>query len=160
MWYNEAMETLFSFVSKRVFLLIFLTALASTLLAGCSSGGQPVTGAERDQVLVYSEPKSDNLLAGLNANDYATFSRDMDDKMRGAMTQAAFENTRAQVTGKIGKYISRTVASVERNGDFMAVNYDARFEQEEGVTVRIVFNAGGAHTISGLWFNSPKLRQQ
>ncbi len=146
-------------ILARIGLLAGLAILVLTLLAACSTSGQPVTGTERDQVLAYSEAKTDNLLAGLNANDYATFSRDFDDKMRGALTQTAFGQTQSQVVGKIGKYVSRQVSSVEKNGDFIAVIYDAKFEQEEGVTVRVVFNPGNDHQISGLWFNSPKLRQ-
>ncbi len=154
------MKTCAHLTQVRFFSILVAVSLALVFLAACSTGGQPVTGAERDRVLAYSEAKTDNLLAGLNANDYATFSRDFDDKMRDALTQSAFGQTQIQVVGKIGKYVSRQVNLVEKTGDFIAVVYDAKFEQEEGVTVRVVFEGGGAHDISGLWFNSPKLRQQ
>ncbi len=153
------MQPLILSTTKRALLLGF-AVLALVLLAACSGSGQPVTGAEREQVLAYSEAKTDNLLAGLNANDYPTFSRDFDDQMRAAMTQAAFGQTQTQVIGKIGKYVSRQVSSVEKNGNFIAVIYDAKFEQDDGVTLRVVFDAAGAHGVSGLWFNSAKLRQQ
>ncbi len=145
---------------KTLFQLIALLILGGAMLAGCSQGATPMTGAERDAVLAYSEAQSDNLLAGLNAADYAQFSRDFDPKLKGAMTEAAFIQSRQTVTGKIGKYVSRQVDKVEKTGDFIRVVYNAKFEQEEGVTVQVVFNNNAAHQISGLWYTSPKLRAQ
>ncbi len=136
--------------------------LGMAALAACSQQPQAVTvtGADRDAVLAYSEPKSDNLLAGLNAADYAQFSRDFDPKMKAAMTEAAFIQSRQTVTGKIGKYVSRQVDRIEKVGTFVRVTYNAKYEQEDGVTVLIVFNDDSAHQISGLWHTSPKLRAQ
>ncbi len=141
----------------RVF-LFGLIAGALLLLAGCSSSAQVITGAERDQVLAYAEAKTDNLMAGYNANDYATFARDFDDQMRAAMPQSGLEQSRAQVLGKIGQYVSRQVDHVEKIGNYVAVVYNAKFEQADGVTVRVVFDTDAQHRISGLWFNSPKLQ--
>jgi hypothetical protein len=65
------------------------------------------------------------------------------------------------VIGKIGKYVSRQMTTVIEQKPFRTVVYDARFEQEEHVTVRVVYNvAGDRPLVSGLWFDSPKLRQQ
>ncbi len=143
------------------FLYLILALGAGVLLASCNQqSATPLSGADRDAVLSFSEAKADNLLAGLNAADYAAFSRDFDPKMKAAMTEQAFIQSRQTVTGKIGKYVSREVAAVEQVGSFIRVTYKARFEQEEGVTVQIVFNADTAHQVSGLWYSSPKLRGQ
>lgn len=140
--------------SLRLLGLILVLAVAA-----CSPQAQVVSGADKDAVLVYSEAKSDNLLAGMNANDYATFSRDFDAQMKGVMTEAQFANTQKQVVGKIGKYVSRQVDRVERTGDFIAVVYSAKFENDSPVALRIVFRANQPHLVSGLWFDSAKLRQ-
>ena len=140
----------------------WLTAACLGLLVGlaaCSSGVQVLSGADRDAVLAYAEPMTDNLLAGFNAGDYPAFSRDFSDKMREALNESAFATTRAGIVGKIGKYVSRGVSRVEKRGGFIAVVYSARFEQEDGVTVRVVFEQAGDHRVSGLWFDSPRLRQ-
>ncbi len=129
--------------------------------AACIPGGaQELGGAERDAALAHAEPLVDNLLAGLNAADYAVFSRDFNAQMREALNESAFSTTRTTVVGKIGRYVSRTVSRVEKQGDFVVVIYRAVFEQEDGVTVRVVFEASGERRIAGLWFDSPRLRQK
>ena len=67
-------------------------ALLLTLLAGCAPKSTPITGSDMDAVLAFSEAKTDNLLAGMNANDYAAFSKDFDKDMLNAMTQAQFDS--------------------------------------------------------------------
>lgn len=102
---------------------------------------------------------TDNLLAGFNAGDYSTFARDFNAKMGEALNESAFGTTRATIVDKIGTYVSREVTRVEKRGGLVVVIYKARFEQEDGVTVRVVFEPAGEHQISGLWFDSPGLRQ-
>lgn len=146
----------------KTWLLVGLGMLGLWIAAvTCIPGGaQEVTGAERDAVLAYAGPMTDNLLAGFNAGDYTAFSRDFNAQMREALHESSFSITRATVAGKIGQYVSRTVSRVEKQGDFVTVIYRATFEQEDGVTVRVVFEASGDHRIAGLWFDSPRLRQQ
>ena len=145
------MDTL---LHPKQYLSILLALLGGCLLllAGCS-GSQVITGAERDQVLAYAEAKTDNLLAGFNANDYAMFSRDFDDQMLKALTASAFAQTRNQIVPKLGRYVSRQVDHVEETGGFIVVFYNAKFEHADGVTVRVVFDTDAKHQISGLWFN-------
>ncbi|MGB8646598.1 MAG: DUF3887 domain-containing protein [Anaerolineae bacterium] len=146
---------------NKLFQLVLVLGLAGMMLAACSQPVvTPLTGADQDAVLSYTEAKTDNLLAGFNASDYAVFSRDFDDTMKGALTQSAFIQTRQTVTGKIGKYVSRQLATVEQVDAFIRVTYTAKFEQEDGVTVQVVFNNDSAHLVSGLWYTSPKLRGQ
>jgi hypothetical protein len=145
---------------KKIITLTAICILASGLFAACSVSAQPITGAERDAVLAYAEPKTENLLNGFNAGDYAIFARDFDAPMRQAETEAVFTQTRAAILGKIGKYLSRQVTNVVKQDSFIVVIYNGRFENEDGVTMRVVFRPDGEHQISGLWFDSPKLRQK
>jgi len=131
----------------------FLAALALSLLAACASQGTTMTGDDRDAVLAFSEAKSENLLAGMNANDYAMFSRDFDQEMLNAMPQAEFDTLKKDRDAKLGRYLSRKVNSVVQDGDFYSVIYDAKFEKDDAVTVRVVFRAADPHEVSGLWFN-------
>jgi hypothetical protein len=128
-------------------------ALFLGLLAGCGPRGTPLTGNEREAVLAFSEAKTDNLLAGMNANDYAAFSQDFDQEMSNAMTLPQFNAMKKDRDSKLGLYISRQVNSVLQTGDFYLVIYDAKFEKEAVVTVRMVFRIAEPHKVSGLWFN-------
>lgn len=137
---------------KKIHVLLLAVLLVS-FLAGCGSQGTTLTGADKDAVLAFSEAKTDNLLAGMNAGDYAMFSKDFDQAMLKAMTKDQFDALKTDRDAKLGLYISRQVNSVTQQGDFYAVIYDAKFEKDEAVTVRVVFRVAEPHEVSGLWFN-------
>ena len=141
-------------LNYKKIIVLFLSALLFSLLVGCGgSQGTALSGADKDAVLAFSEAKSDNLLAGMNANDYAAFSKDFDQAMLNAMTQTEFDKLKKDRDAKLGLYVSRTVHSVMQSGDFYAVIYDAKFEKDAAVTVRVVFRVADPHEVSGLWFN-------
>jgi uncharacterized protein DUF3887 len=129
------------------------------VLGACGSTAKTLEGAEKDAVLTYSEPMTDNLLAGISSNEYATFSRDLDDAMKKAMPEAQLGALRAQLGAAIGSYVSREVSGVVQDGENIAVIYKAKFEKDDPVTMRVVFETAPPHRISGLWFDSAKLRK-
>lgn len=139
-------------IEKKVSIL-FLVAFIFSLLAGCGSQATALTEEDQDAVLAYSEGKTDNLLTGMNANDYAAFSRDFDQDMLDAMSQTQFAELKKDRDAKLGLYLSREVHSVTQTGDFYTVNYDAKFEKDDAVTIRVVFRIAEPHQVSGLWFN-------
>lgn len=140
--------------------LIALGLLVGLLMTSCGAAPSTVvlTGSEREAVLAYAEPMTDNLLQGMNERNYDTFARDFDQAMAKAMPASSFDQFMTNVGGKLGKYESRTVSSVESTGDFTRVIYQARFANDDPVTVRLVFDKD--HLISGLWFDSARLRGQ
>ena len=139
-------------IEKKVGIL-FLVAFLFSLLAGCGSQSTSLTEEDKEVVLAFSEGKTDNLLTGMNANDYAMFSKDFDQDMLNAMTQTQFDALKKDRDAKLGLYVSREVHSVTQSGDFYTVNYDARFEKDDAVTMRVVFRIAEPHQVSGLWFN-------
>ncbi len=144
---------------RSYFLIILLTCAALVVSVGCTgASAKALQGSERDAVLAYSEPVADNLLQGMNNADYAAFSRDFNAQMKGAITQQAFQsNLLTTIGGKLGKYVSRQVSSVSQVGSNLLVIYTAKFEQEDGVTIRLSLEQAEPHHVSGLYFNSPKL---
>jgi len=132
------------------------------LLSACGGQAKPQTlsGDARDAVLAYSEDMTDNLLTGLSEGDYAAFSRDFTEQMATSLSEAKFPELTLQIIGKLGAYVSREVQSVEQVDEFITVTYAAKFEQDDPVTVRVVFEAAEPHRVTGLWFDSVKLRQQ
>jgi hypothetical protein len=130
------------------------------LLGACSLVALPLSGSDRDKVLAYSEAKTDSLMKAINSNDYAAFSRDLNDTMKGAITADGLVNMRTKVNDKIGNYVSRQVSSVLQAGDNVTVIYLAKFESDDAVTMRVSFETAEPHRIGGLWFDSAKLRQQ
>lgn len=134
-------------------IILALIVLAVGVLAGCGSQGTTLKNDDAEAVLAYSEAKTDNLLAGMNASDYAAFSKDFDQDMLNGITEAEFAKLKADRDAKLGLYISREVVSVVQTGDFYAVNYKAKFEKDDAVNVRVVFRAAEPHEVSGLWFS-------
>lgn len=130
-----------------------LVAVLIILLAGCGSQGTALTGPDKDAVLAFSESKTDNLLAGMNAGDYARFSADFDSAMLNAMPQAQFAALKKDRDAKLGLYVSRQVSSVVKQGEYYVVFYNAKFEKDDAVVVRVVFLVAEPHLVSGLWFN-------
>lgn len=134
-------------------LALLVVIISVVLLAGCGSAQKTLSDADQETVLEFSESKTDNLLSGMNAGDYAMFSQDFDKDMLNAMPQSEFEKLKTDRDSKLGAYLSRQVDSVVQTGDFYAVIYDAVFEKDSSVIVRVVFRMAEPHEISGLWFN-------
>ena len=103
------------------------------VIQGCGKKEQTVTleGSQKESALKTSNPLVDNILAGYNANDYGTFSRDFSEKMKNKLNKAVFAQTHAEISGKIGQYKSKKVDDVKKKGPYTIVLYKADFENEK-----------------------------
>ena len=138
---------------KKIMVLLLAVCLAG-LLAGCGSiYGEEISGKDQEAVLAFTEPKTDNLMTAMNANDYASFSKDFDQYMKNTMNQNFFDVFKQDRDLKLGKYVSRKVTKIILSGDYYTVLYEAVFEKDKDVAFRVVFHADDPHQISGLWFN-------
>lgn len=144
---------------KATRVLFLIAILFTTLLSACAPKAEPLSAADREAFLAYAEPAAENLLQGYNAHDYAAFSKDFDQTMKNSITSAAFEDLYTKLDGKIGKYVSRQVATVDKVQGYLRVTLKAQFENENDVSVLVVFDSNESHTIAGLFFSSPKLSQ-
>jgi hypothetical protein len=129
--------------SLAVLLILFLT--------GCSGG--TLTGSQRDAVLAYSEPMTDNLVNGMTTGNYQVFSKDFDDPMIKAMTKNSFNNLLLKIKTNEGACQSHQVVQVTTKANFVTVAYVVNYDKVKNVTMRVVFTASEPHKISGLWFN-------
>jgi len=144
---------------RRVVCLAAAMLVVVVGLVACAPSAKAIPADEAEVLRGELEPMVDNLLAGLEGGNYAAFSRDFDAQMREAMTEAKFADLRAQFDEKLGRYQVRQFVKAEEIKGFTALIYDARFEDEEQVTVRVVFRQqDGQWLVTGLWFDSPKLR--
>lgn len=142
---------------------LLVTVLVLTVgvgLTACGSQEKTLSSEEQDAVLVFSEPATDNLFTGLVVGDYTAFSRDFDADMKAAIPDTGFAAWKQDLDSKLGSYVTRRLDRVTQLGDYYAVIYEAKFEQDDPVTVKVVFRVAEPHAISGLWFDSEKLRQK
>ncbi|MFZ7133652.1 MAG: DUF3887 domain-containing protein [Eubacteriales bacterium] len=138
---------------KKSFVLILMLAF---FLTGCSS-------LDLDKVKEFGDPMTENMLQGMNNDDYNTFSKDFGSQMKESIDEAGYNDFKEQIIGIIGEYQSKELvkASYESsNGQkFIVAIYQAKFSNEpEDVAVTVTFSDDPENrTIEGLFFNSPKL---
>jgi hypothetical protein len=133
----------------------FIVAIVMIALAWLTACERTLSGTEKASVLAFSEAATDNLFAGLTANDYAAFSRDFDSDMYEELPATEFAVWKQELDNKIGNYLSRQVSQVTQSDEFYVVFYQAKFEQEEQVTVTVALHASD-HSIALLSFDSEK----
>ena len=136
-------------------LTVTLVVVCLPFLTACE---RDLSEAESAAALSISEPTIDNLFAGLVANDYATFSRDFDAYMQASIPDSYFAVWKEDLESHLGHYLCRGVHRVIQSDEFYVVEYDARFDQEESVTVGIAFHIAEPHSISHIWFESGQRR--
>ena len=70
--------------------LLISLVLLSLLLTGCSAGSAKDEAG--DDIATYANPLADNLIAGILARDYATFSKDFDEAMLTGIPESGFQD--------------------------------------------------------------------
>ena len=132
--------------------------LLLTLFPGC--GSSKTTRAEGEPE--YAPAIVDNLMSAFNEGKYAAFSKNFDTTMKQAVSESVFTEMHNTMKEKIGDYVSRKFISTGKEGVYTIVLYNAKFSKEPAdVTVRFVFlESEESVLISGLLFDSPKLREQ
>ena len=140
----------------RTVLGFIAVILLVTVLIGC----RPSQPAEVVGEPEYAGAIAEGILQAFNSNDYAACSERFDEAMKKAMPEATFQDTAALIKQKIGDYISKEFDRTETDDIYTAVIYRSNFSEEPGVvTVRVVFLETDDNVfVSGLWFDSPKLR--
>ncbi|MFH1978727.1 MAG: DUF3887 domain-containing protein [Candidatus Aenigmatarchaeota archaeon] len=146
---------------KLIIGIVILAIIIITLISIYIYQSQSIEifGEEKEEILGYADHMIDMILLGFNEGDYEKLSTDFTWEMREAFTEAVFLENRETIMSKIGLHVSRASPTVLKQGPYTIVIYSAEFEKESGVQVRTVFEErGGRNLVTGLWFNSPKLR--
>lgn len=142
-------------MNKRFILIALIFIL---LLSGCTT-----KILKESDVEAFSNTLTENVLIGLNEENYTKFSSDFNESMLKGIPEDSFINLLKQIKGKIGEYIegSKKFNAAAKNGKYITVIYYASFAEEESVKITISFeNINGEYKIAGLYFDSPKLRGQ
>jgi len=129
---------------------------AAVAFAGCMEKNQ----VDAEQVRMYADQITEDILLAMNEDDYTKYSDNFDQTMRNAIPGAVFNETNAMIKSKIGDYVSKEFQKAEGKDQYTIVYYNARFTDEpDDVTVKVVFQEiNGEMKVSGLWLDSPKLR--
>lgn len=138
---------------KKYMVIALGITLMALLLSICSCSKTPPPD--------YSEAVAENILQGINKGDYALYSEHFDEAMKNAIPESAFKQMSANIKEKIGDYVSKEYAAVQKQRAYTSVFYVCKFTRESGeVTVKVVFSQIDSKTyVSGLWMDSPGLRK-
>jgi len=93
-------------IKTAVFYIAFLIVMTLVKFTGYSQD-KILSDTEWAAVLVVSEAATDNVFAGLTANDHAVFSRDFDSYMKMRISATSFPGWRQDLNDQHGTYQSR-----------------------------------------------------
>lgn len=136
----------------KSFLMVIIAAL---VLSGCSGTNQ----AEKQKLISTADPVVENLMQGLNEENYKKFSQDFDDTMKKSLSETAFKATNDLVKQKIGNYVSKSFWKTQKDGKYTVFFYKCKFDNEPGevlATISIDLT-GSKPLVGGFYLNSPKL---
>ena len=129
--------------------LCFVLISAIILIAGCSTPVPKVvipTNFKESAI-----PMAENLVAGLDKQDYAIFTRDFDEKMVNALPSTAMTEIRKLLWDQNGNYQSMEFKQAIEQKGFIVTIFNLVFERGN-LDMQLVFSAEPPYKISGLWF--------
>jgi hypothetical protein len=128
------------------------------ILGSCSTA-KKIDEDEKEKISALVTPRIDSMMQGFSDNSYQKFSEFFDAKLLTGMPESGFNDTRKIITDKIGNYKSYTITNMLKTQNFITVICSATFDNEDKVTIRVIFDPDADYAISGLWFDSPELRK-
>ncbi len=136
------------------FFLVSVIALSTLLsVAACSAAAAPVyaEGAEKDKAAATAAPLAQDILDGVQKDDFTTYSKDFDAAMLKASTKDSFEKMVQQFSA-YGDFKSSELVNVQIAGGYYRVNYKLTYANKVNVMGVVIPNDGTA-AVSGVWFN-------
>jgi len=117
--------------------------------------GQPL---DVNKLNTYADPETENILVSLSNNDYVAFSKDLDQAMKNAFTEQAFNQLYTQMKSSVGDYQSKVFQAATAQNNINTAIYLAQYSDEpSGVWITISFSSD--RKVAGLYLSSPKLQQ-
>lgn len=138
---------------KRIVVLLLILIF----LPACSSS------VDKEKIQEYADPMVENMLQGMNEDNYEKFSKDFGPLMLDALSKENYDVIiKTQIKDIIGNYESKELAKVDKasqgDKDYTVLIYKARFSKETSdVAVTIYLTEGENPKIETLLFNSPKI---
>ena len=135
--------------SKRLFVFTVL-CLAVLLISACSSTVTYAEGDQKDQAVAAADPCAQDILNGMQQNDYKLFSKDFDDAMLKGITEDKFTSMLSQFE-PFGAFQNSELINVQIVSDYYRVNYKLTYANKV-LTMGVVIPQSGDVKVTGLWF--------
>ena len=147
-------------MNKRTYnpIIISCLLLLSVFILGSCSTAKKVDADEKEKITALVTPRIDSMMQGFSENNYQKFSEFFDAKMLTGMPESGFNDLQKMITEKIGNYQSYEIVDILKTNNFITVICNAAFDNEDKVTIRLIFDPDAEYAISGIWIDSPELR--
>ncbi len=148
-------------MNKRTYnpIIISCLLLLSVFILGSCSTAKKVDADEKEKITALVTPRIDSMMQGFSENNYQKFSEFFDAKMLTGMPESGFNDLQKMITEKIGNYQSYEIVDILKTNNFITVICNAAFDNEDKVTIRLIFDPDADYAISGIWIDSPELRK-
>ena len=98
-----------------------------------------------------ASPIAENLITGLDKQDYAIFTKDFDDTMLKALPSTAMTELHKLLWNQNGNYQSQEFQKVYEEKGFIVTIFNLVFDKGN-LDMQLVFTPNPPFKISGLWF--------
>lgn len=135
------------FKKQKLFLLLLISLFITLTACVTPTPKVAIPANFRDT----ANPMAENLVAGLDKQDYAIFTRDFDDTMLKALPSTAMTELHKLLWNQNGNYQSLDIKKVFEEKGYIIAIYNLVFEKGN-LDMQLVFTPKSPFKISGLWF--------
>ena len=140
---------------------VIIIALAALFALSACQTPASLSEAEQTEFINTVDPIVENTLTGLSNNNYDQHVRDFSKDLQKQVDPITFPQVYDEIIGVLGAYQGQKLVGIEDLNRQVAVIYEAQFENDPQVVVRVVFwKNDPEHQIAGLWFDSELLPGQ
>ena len=141
-------------MNKKLALTV-LIVLATLTLSACAprTTSKPLPSEEGEAYAAEVDEIVENMIVGVSENDYAKYTRDMDEDFLENF-ESSLREVADEISGTFGAYQSKTLDHVEDRGKNRVVIYHLVFENEPDVLLEVSFDVSDSHLIVGTYWNS------
>lgn len=138
---------------NKKFVLSVLIVLATLTLAACAPSASSLSPEKGAAYAAKVDDIVENYIAGISENDYAKYTRDMDENFL-EVWGAGEQQIADEISSEFGAYLSKALDHVEGQGLRRTVVYHLVFENEPDVLLKVTFNIFDSKHIIGTYWNS------
>lgn len=120
----------------------------------CFQAHGAVIGTTDEEVKYNAEPMLDDIMNGLNSNDYNKYAKDFDATLKEAITVEKFHEVRETIIETLGSYLYSEYLGFVNKNKFTIAFWKGSFDKtEDEILIKLVVSKrGGDYLVTGLWF--------
>ncbi len=132
----------------------FCRIMLVAALLSWSPAAAAVIGQNAQEVQALANPILDTVLTGFNDGNYGLYAKYFDDTLKDAIPEKKFQQVRAEILKKLGKYQSRTYLGYLTQRNSTVTLWRGRFSaSDDDVLIKLVLSTRGDKIqVMGLWF--------